>query len=616
MKKRPIRKFMTVSTLVLAAALLLPGSIFAESEPNNDSSTANVLAVNGSGSGTLSATDVVDWYAITIPSDGRLYVETNSDAALEIDDRMYAMAGGKLEQVASYDLSWGTKEATHRNDLKAGTYYVTVGRYSGEGAYTISCQFTPSALANDQELNDSSLIALSLDTNKSATGHIGYFGAGAADLVDWWKITVYGDGKLAAITTSDSTAEIDLRMYDHNGTTEIAGYDTSWGIHEGTHFNNLTPGTYFIKVFRYSGYGSYTIVNKFTPTRLAIDAEPNDSVVNALSLSPNTSSTGHIGFYTAGAIDNADWWKFTLASDGRLVVNTVSDSTAEIDLRMYDEDKTTEIAGYDISWGVNEATHRDNLMAGTYYVRVYKYSGFGSYTISNKYTPAAQNNDAEPNDSIPIAKPLSVGQIAAGHLGYYRLGFTDSWDFYTFTVPAAWDTLFIRTVSDSTMELDLKLYNSQATEIQSAGAWGIRELLVRPTTAAGTYTVGVKRYSGYGPYTILVSSTRPDSGQTPTSIMQPAGRRTNVLPSVFSISSTSPANGSAMAMVRFNIASEGNARLTLYDVSGREIRTIVNARFCPGSYQAPVILNTLADGCYLLRLKSGAFDKTEKFIVR
>jgi hypothetical protein len=616
MNKRPIRSFMSASVLFLSAVMLSPGLIFAETEPNNDSSTANVLAINGSGSGTLSATDVVDWYVITIPSDGRLYVETNSDAAVEIDDRMYAMAGGKLEQVASYDLSWGTKDATHRNDLKAGTYYVTVGRYSGEGAYTISCQFTPSALANDQELNDSSLIALSLDTNKSATGHIGYYGAGAADNVDWWKITVYGDGKLAAITTSDSTAEIDLRMYDRNGTTEIAGYDTGWGIHEGTHFNNLTPGTYFIKVFRYSGYGSYTIVNKFTPTRLAIDAEPNDSAAAALALSPNNSSTGHIGFYTTGTIDNADWWKFTLPSDGRLVVNTVSDSTAEIDLRMYDEDKTTEIAGYDISWGINEATHRDNLMAGTYYVRVNKYSGYGSYSISNKYTPAAQNSDAEPNDSIPIAKPLTVGQIASGHLGYYRLGFTDSWDFFTFTVPAAWDTLFIRTVSDSTMELDLKLYNSQAAEIQSAGAWGIRELLVRSGTAAGTYTVGVKRYSGYGPYTILVSSTRPDSGQTPTSAMPSSERRTITLPAAFSISSTNPAPGSALTIVRFSIPTEGNARLSLYDVSGRDIRTIVNARFSPGSYQVPVILNTLANGCYLLRLKSGAFDKTEKFLVR
>jgi hypothetical protein len=309
--------FASLVYLAVCSALiaLFPKLLFAETEPNNDSASANPITLNASGaggsSGTLSTTDLDDWYSVTIPSDGALYAETNSDAALEIDDYMFDMANGHLEALASYDISTGTKESTHKNNVKAGTYLVKAHRYSGAGAYTISVQFTPSPLVNDAEPNDTFPQALVLDTNKSATGHLGYFGAGVMDLADWWKITIGVDGKLGVKTTSDSTLDIDLYLYDRNGQTQLASYDTSTGIHEGTHFNYLTPGTYYVKASRYSGYGSYTITNLYTPTKLANDVEPNDSAVNAVTLAPNSSLTGHSGYQKDGVIDLADWYKIT-----------------------------------------------------------------------------------------------------------------------------------------------------------------------------------------------------------------------------------------------------------------------------------------------------------------
>jgi hypothetical protein len=613
------RRFDCNNVLYICLAVLSviwPRQLFAESEPNNDSATASVLGVNASSSGTLSETDVVDWWVITIPSDGKLYVETNSDASLEIDDYMYDMAVGHFESLASYDVGWGTKESSHRNDLKAGTYYIKASRYSGSGAYTITSQFTPSALANDAEPNDSAAIASPLRLDSSSTGHLGYFSAGVSDQADWWKVTVPSDGKLTVSTVSDSTLEIDLFLIDKNDSTQIASYDIEWGVNESTHFNNLTPGTYYIKCKCYSGYGSYRITNAFVPARLPGDTVANDSVPIAAALGLNKSATGHLGFYNSGVIDLVDWWKVTVPSDGKLTVNTVSDSTLEIDLYIIDKNGSTQIASYDVGWGVNEAVHFNNLTPGTYYFKCKCYSGYGSYTIGNAFSPASLANDAEPNDSIPIAKPLAVGMQGTGHIGFYDSGIIDSWDFYTVAIPANWDTLFVRTVSDSTAEIDLRLYNSQAVQIGSSGSWGIRELLVQPAVSAGSYTIGVKGYSGYGSYTILVSSTRPDTGNLPTDVRKVKPAATVSLTPQFMLSQNFPNPAQGKASIRYGVKNDGPARLVLYDISGRMIRSIFSGYAHAGFYTATINAETLAKGIYYYCLQSGASVCTMKMIIK
>jgi hypothetical protein len=239
-------------------------------------------------------------------------------------------------------------------------------------------------------------------------------------LYDWYKITIPADGKLVVNTTSDTTLEIDLFLYDINGTTQIASYDTAWGIREGTHYNNLMPGTYYVKAYCWgSKYGSYTISSIFTPTELINDTENNDSFPLAVNLPLNGNSSGHLGFYSNGYTDVYDWWKIIIPADGSLIVNTTSDKTLEIDLFMYSTDGTTQIASSDTSWGIHEATHYNSLIPGTYYVNAFSWgSGYGSYTISSLFSPQTGiTNTLIPPDEVSVFPNPTFDKVTISSLG-------------------------------------------------------------------------------------------------------------------------------------------------------------------------------------------------------
>jgi hypothetical protein len=49
----------------------------------------------------------------------------------------------------------------------------------------------------------------------------------------------------------------------------------------------------------------------------------------------------------------------------------------------------------------------------------------------------------------------------------------------------------------------------------------------------------------------------------------------------------------------------------VYDVLGREVRTLVNENLQPGSYEVTFDATGLASGVYLYRLRAGEFAQTK-----
>jgi hypothetical protein len=601
-------------SLVICIVLISPALGLADAD--DTPAGAVLLAPNSSSSGSLTdlaPADNVDWWKITTTFDGSLVVKTTSDPALEIDLYLYDQDG--TTQIASYDVSFGIHDSTHCYNLTPGTYYVLANCYSGHGSYSISNVYVPTGLANDSELNDSASIAQTLAPNSSTTGHLGYRGNNHNDGVDWWKVTTTFDGVLVVNTTSNATLDIDLHLYDKDGKTQIAGYDTSVGIHEATHRYDLTPGTYYVQAYAYSGYGSYTISNVYTPTGLANDPEPNDSVQISSTLAVNDSTTGHLGYFNRGTYDVFDWWKVTVPTDGNLTVRTYSDATLDIDLHMYDVNGTSQIAGYDISVGRSEATHYYGLKAGTYFVRAFCYGGYGSYRVSSQFTAAQFTNDPEPNDSLSVARTISLNSMINGHLGFFGNGTRDQYDFYTFTLPTAWDTLFIRTDSDSTLDIDLKLYNQSGNEIRSSGATGTMELLTQLSAAAGTYSVRLYGYgNGYGSYGVIVSNIRPS---TQVVSVQEQGSASE-LPKSFSLSQNYPNPFNPATTISYTIPEGGikhAVSVRIYDLIGREVATLVNEIKPAGTYTVMWNAASMPSGIYFYRMQSDNFAATKKLVL-
>ena len=605
-----LHKIFTSSLIFVLFSIVNQVTLFSEEEPNNDPSTANVLALNGSNSGSLSSGDLVDWWKVTTLVDGRLYIETISDTTVEVDLYIFDMDG--THEIARYDISFGTKETTHRNDLLPGTYYVKAVRWSGSGNYTIASQFTPAPYPNDAEVNDSANVAGVITLDTTYTGRLGFYSNNYTDLNDWWKVTIPSDGQLRIVTVSDTTLELDLFLYDLDGTHELASYDTSWGTNEATHRSDLMPGTYYIKALRWNGYGSYTFTALFTPARLPNDPEGNDSVSVARTFGLDSSATGHLGYYVNNYIDFTDWWKVTTTSDGNLTIRTLSDSTLELDLFLYDADMITKLADYDTSWGIREATHKNGLMPGTYYVKAYRFSGWGSYTITSIFQYATLTNDIEPNDSFQIATSATVQTIHTGHSGYYTNGYTERDDYFSFTLPSGWDTLFIRVDTEPTLEADLYLYDNTGAQIQSAGTFGTTEIIVRPNPTPANYYVNISQWTGYGSYAYLVTNVRP---LNPLLGVED-DRLVNQQPNEHRLYQNYPNPFNPLTTIRFNLAKASHVRLTIYTILGEPVQTLLADEYRQvGRNEILFDAGHFASGVYFYRIQTKDFTATKAFTI-
>jgi hypothetical protein len=491
---------------------------FAQTDPT----TAVSLPLNGSSTGTLSATQNVNWWKIVMTSDGRLIVNVqvvNSSITLQLFDN------GGTRPVPATVTGGGDNYALRNNNLMQGTYYVRIDRSTGGGNYSISNTFTPTSFNVEQEPNDTPGQSLTLDANGSDRGHLGFYGNALTDNIDWWKVTIPKDGKLLITTetAATDTLKVSLELYENQGSKLIKSAGAGSGKTTTLNFDNLMPGTFYIKVGLVSSFGSYTIRSTFTATTYDVETEPNDSTLVALKLDPNTSTTAHLGFYGAGYTDTKDWWKVTIPKDGKLIFTTeaaIPDSNLTINLELYSNQGQQLIKSANTGWGKLSTLNYNNLMAGTYYLKAFLGAGSGSYRITAAYSYVYYAIDTEKNDTSGNAVPITPNTLWTGHLGYFGDTGYDTSDFFSFTVPSGWDTLFVRFKIDATLSPILNIYNSNGAII--AGNFYQTYTMVKPP--AGTYRLQIAMNSGYGGYAFIVqNSWRADVPVIdPTQISPPA----------------------------------------------------------------------------------------------
>jgi len=68
--------------------------------------------------------------------------------------------------------------------------------------------------------------------------------------------------------------------------------------------------------------------------------------------------------------------------------------------------------------------------------------------------------------------------------------------------------------------------------------------------------------------------------------------------------------------IRFQIPNFGHVRLTVFDLLGKEIISLVNEELSPGSYEEKFDGGGLSSGVYFYRLQTGMFVKTRKLLLQ
>ena len=86
-------------------------------------------------------------------------------------------------------------------------------------------------------------------------------------------------------------------------------------------------------------------------------------------------------------------------------------------------------------------------------------------------------------------------------------------------------------------------------------------------------------------------------------------------PAKYSLEQNYPNPFNPSTVIEYQIPAESRVSLKVFDVLGREVKTIVDKNQSAGKYKINFNAGRLSNGIYYYRLTSGNFVKTKKMIV-
>jgi len=89
----------------------------------------------------------------------------------------------------------------------------------------------------------------------------------------------------------------------------------------------------------------------------------------------------------------------------------------------------------------------------------------------------------------------------------------------------------------------------------------------------------------------------------------------SIIPDKYSLSQNYPNPFNPVTRIRFSNIKIKNIKLVVYDVTGREIQTLVNEKVLPGSYETSFDGSLLSSGIYFYKIITEGFSATRKMIL-
>lgn len=87
------------------------------------------------------------------------------------------------------------------------------------------------------------------------------------------------------------------------------------------------------------------------------------------------------------------------------------------------------------------------------------------------------------------------------------------------------------------------------------------------------------------------------------------------LPLTFSLSQNYPNPFNPATTINYAVPEAGLVTLKIYDILGREVRTLVNGEKSPGRYSVNFDASALASGIYIYRITAGAYSSVKKMVL-
>ncbi len=87
------------------------------------------------------------------------------------------------------------------------------------------------------------------------------------------------------------------------------------------------------------------------------------------------------------------------------------------------------------------------------------------------------------------------------------------------------------------------------------------------------------------------------------------------VPKTYSLSQNYPNPFNPSTQIQFGLPKSGNVKLIVYDILGREVKTLVNEYRTAGTYQIAFDASSLASGVYFYKIEANDFVQTKKMLL-
>lgn len=384
-------------------------------EPNETQSAATTVTSGATNSAAISTSTDVDYFKITTTGTTNNTFSLVGPSGVNYDLTIYNSGG---TQIGAGTGSTATETVTLSNQA-AGTYYIRVNGVSGttsQTCYTIQATATPvaSGCIAAFEPNETQAAAAAIVSGATNSAAI----SSSTD-VDYFRITTTQTTNNVFNLVGPSGVDFDMAIYNSGGTQ--IGSGTSGSATETVTLNNQAAGTYYIRIYGYNGANSqscYTIKATATATGASCGTafEPNESISAAATISYGVSNSAAI----TTSSDN-DYFRVVTTATSNSTFSLVGPSGVDFDMTIYNGSGSAIANG--VGSTATETITINNMPAGTYYIRVFGYSGANSqscYTLRVGASGTSVALVSEENRLTPYPNPtndkLNLGGTYNGKL--------------------------------------------------------------------------------------------------------------------------------------------------------------------------------------------------------
>ena len=519
--------------------------------------------------GTISRSDEIDYYKLTINQSSTLNMYAYGVIA-GLWVTVYDSNGSVVTENGGRMSSAGITSFTRDIQLITGTYYIRVkySDHNGDGMrqdveygdYQIKVTLTSANESFPEKwggYTDSISAPNSVSLDRNYNGQIAF-----NDYDDYYKFTIAESSRVTISVNTTYLKMIYGNIYSADK-TPVASFEireNNLGVISGDVGYELVSGTYYLKLskgdYRHDGCfsdyecGAYTFKISAVSAKESVketQTSKNDTFQLASNASINKNYLGQIGVN-----DGCDFYKFTLRSQTKLVIN-ITMKSSYMWVAVYDKNGREIMDGL---IGERYISRELNLPAGEYYLKFEQYEGYyGGYEfelIEFVETPKVRATNTLKGINVTWnAVPGAVKYVV-----YKRLGTSSTWTIVATTTGTSYSDTNAPSAG-SYYIYSVKAYNLANTPSNYEKAkTAVIQRVIAPYTKAANATNGINvtwgKVAGANKYVVLrrigTESTWRIIGETTGTSF----RDTNVKQGIYYIYSIRAVNGTGYSAYDIN----------------------------------------------------------------